>query len=47
MNETPELDPLELFDHVYENPRPALLEQRDFLARELASAIPSESGSAR
>jgi 2-oxoisovalerate dehydrogenase E1 component alpha subunit len=37
MNETPVLDPLELFDHVYANQRPALLEQRAFLARELAS----------
>jgi pyruvate dehydrogenase E1 component alpha subunit len=42
MNETPILDPLELFDHVYENQRPSLIEQREFLARELASA---ESGS--
>jgi pyruvate dehydrogenase E1 component alpha subunit len=38
MNEEPVIDPLELFDHVYENQRPALLEQREFLARELASA---------
>ncbi|MCU1481384.1 MAG: pyruvate dehydrogenase (acetyl-transferring) component subunit alpha [Subtercola sp.] len=36
MNETPELDPLELFDHVYSAERPALLEQRAFLAHELA-----------
>jgi pyruvate dehydrogenase E1 component alpha subunit len=42
MNETPILDPLELFDHVYENQRPALLEQREFLRQELASA---ETGS--
>jgi pyruvate dehydrogenase E1 component alpha subunit len=40
MNETPVLDPLSLFDHVYAQPRPALLEQREFLARELASIEP-------
>jgi pyruvate dehydrogenase E1 component alpha subunit len=38
MNEEPVLDPLELFDHVYSTPRPALLEQRAFLARELADS---------
>jgi pyruvate dehydrogenase E1 component alpha subunit len=38
MNEPPVLDPLELFDHVYASERPALVEQREFLARELASA---------
>ena len=42
MNENPVIDPLELFDHVYANERPALLEQRDFLARELAA---TETGS--
>jgi 2-oxoisovalerate dehydrogenase E1 component alpha subunit len=42
MNETPVLDPLELFDHVYIADRPNLREQRDFLAKELAS---TESGS--
>jgi 2-oxoisovalerate dehydrogenase E1 component alpha subunit len=47
MNETAVLDPLELFDHVYANQRPALLEQREFLANELASAIPNETGSAQ
>ncbi|MEC5175963.1 pyruvate dehydrogenase E1 component alpha subunit [Cryobacterium sp. MP_M5] len=31
-----EVDPLELFDHVYATPRPALAEQRAFLAAELA-----------
>ena len=40
MNETPFIDPLEIFDHVYAHPRPALLEQREFLARELASIEP-------
>ncbi|KGJ73531.1 pyruvate dehydrogenase [Cryobacterium roopkundense] len=30
------VDPLELFDHVYANPRPALAEQRAALAEELA-----------
>ena len=38
MNEEPVLDPLELFDHVYATPRPALLEQRAFLAKELADS---------
>ena len=33
-----ELDPLELFDHVYVNPRANLAEQREYLARELAFA---------
>jgi 2-oxoisovalerate dehydrogenase E1 component alpha subunit len=42
MNEAPILDPLELFDHVYVNERPALLEQRAFLERELAA---TEAGS--
>jgi pyruvate dehydrogenase E1 component alpha subunit len=37
MSEAPVLDPLELFDHVYVSERPALLEQRAFLERELAS----------
>lgn len=41
MNEEPVLDPLELFDHVYATPRAALLEQRAFLADELAATIPS------
>ena len=36
MNEAPELNPLELFDHVYVNERPALLDQRAFLERELS-----------
>jgi len=47
-----QVDPLELFDHVYASPRPALAEQRAFLAAELAehaaladqaSATPSSS----
>ncbi len=42
MSETPAVDPLELFDHVYVNERPALLEQRAFLERELAA---TEAGS--
>lgn len=41
MNSSPELDPLELFDHVYAAERPALLEQRAFLAAELAAAEPT------
>jgi pyruvate dehydrogenase E1 component alpha subunit len=42
MNEAPLIDPLELFDHVYVNERPSLLEQRHFLERELAA---TETGS--
>jgi 2-oxoisovalerate dehydrogenase E1 component alpha subunit len=42
MSQAPDLDPLELFDHVYVNERPALLEQRAFLERELAA---TEAGS--
>ena len=38
MNVEPVIDPLELFDHVYQADRPALREQRQFLADELASA---------
>jgi pyruvate dehydrogenase E1 component alpha subunit len=45
MNEVPDIDPLELFDHVYANQRPALLEQREFLANELASTIPAATKS--
>ncbi len=36
MNESPEIDPLELFEHVYSTPRTALAEQRAFLEQELA-----------
>ena len=36
MNAEPELDPLELFEHVYATPRAALEEQRSMLAEELA-----------
>jgi pyruvate dehydrogenase E1 component alpha subunit len=36
MTQSVEVDPLELFDHVYSTPRPALAEQRAFLAKELA-----------
>jgi pyruvate dehydrogenase E1 component alpha subunit len=48
MNTNPVLDPLELFDHVYAAERPALREQREFLARELAAteADTTESDSA-
>ncbi len=42
MNTEPVLDPLELFDHVYQADRPVMREQREFLARELAA---TESGS--
>ncbi|AMB58600.1 pyruvate dehydrogenase (acetyl-transferring) E1 component subunit alpha [Microterricola viridarii] len=46
MNETPVLDPLEVFDHVYSAARPALLEQRAFLANELAHTDTREAGAA-
>ncbi|WGW11143.1 pyruvate dehydrogenase (acetyl-transferring) E1 component subunit alpha [Saxibacter everestensis] len=38
MNAEVEIDPLSLFDHVYAEPRPALLEQRQFLADELSAS---------
>jgi pyruvate dehydrogenase E1 component alpha subunit len=38
MNQSPVLDPLELFDHVYAEQRSSLLEQRAFLENELATA---------
>ncbi|MGN6198704.1 pyruvate dehydrogenase (acetyl-transferring) E1 component subunit alpha [Humibacter sp.] len=38
MNESPHLDPLELFDHVYASPRASLAEQRAYLADELAAS---------
>jgi len=46
MNESPRLDPLELFDHVYSTPRASLAEQRDYLAQELSEAAlaPHETG---
>ncbi|MCU1470313.1 MAG: pyruvate dehydrogenase (acetyl-transferring) component subunit alpha [Glaciihabitans sp.] len=40
MSEEPAIDPLELFEHVYVNERANLVEQREFLARELASTEP-------
>jgi pyruvate dehydrogenase E1 component alpha subunit len=40
MNESPHLDPLELFDHVYATPRATLREQREYLEAELADATP-------
>ena len=41
-----DLDPLELFDHVYARPRAALLEQRARLEAELADAA-MHAGAAR
>ena len=41
-----EIDPLELFDHVYARPRAALLEQRARLEAELADAA-MHAGAAR
>ena len=43
-----DLDPLELFDHVYSRPRAALLEQRAALEAELAAgAFATHAGDAR
>jgi pyruvate dehydrogenase E1 component alpha subunit len=46
MNESPRLDPLELFNHVYSTPRASLADQRDYLAQELSEAAlaPHETG---
>jgi pyruvate dehydrogenase E1 component alpha subunit len=45
MNSERELDPLELFDHVYAAARPAMAEQRALLERELAqTAAHAEAG---
>ncbi len=38
MNQEPALDPMELFEHVYNEPRASLVEQRDALKAELANA---------
>ncbi|MBX3091073.1 MAG: pyruvate dehydrogenase (acetyl-transferring) E1 component subunit alpha [Cryobacterium sp.] len=45
MNAEPALDPMELFEHVYSSRRPALLEQRDALAAELADSPNAEEAS--
>ena len=37
MNQEPALDPMELFEHVYAEPTPQLLEQREQLRAELAA----------
>ena len=44
-----DLDPLELFDHVYARPRAALLEQRAALEAELAAGAfdAADAGAAR
>lgn len=44
MNAEPELDPLELFEHVYNEPRAALNEQRDALKAELDEDARHEGG---
>lgn len=46
MNAEAEIDPLELFDHVYAAERPALREQRDRLAAELAARDDAEGARA-
>ena len=42
MNRQADLDPLELFDHVYAAERPSLLEQRELLTQELAAEKTSD-----
>lgn len=44
MNAEPELDPMELFEHVYNEPRTALDEQRDALRAELDEHSDHEGG---
>jgi 2-oxoisovalerate dehydrogenase E1 component alpha subunit len=44
MNAEPAVDPLALFDHVYANPTPQLLEQREQVRAELAAAQDEEAG---
>ncbi|MFD0787654.1 pyruvate dehydrogenase (acetyl-transferring) E1 component subunit alpha, partial [Micromonospora azadirachtae] len=38
MNAQPTVDPLSLFDHVYAQPTPQLIEQREQIRAELAAA---------
>ena len=42
MNAQPEVDPLSLFDHVYAEPTPQLVEQREQVRAELAAARAEE-----
>ncbi len=44
MHTTPELDPLSLFDHVYAEPTPQLVEQREMVRAELAAVADEEGG---
>ncbi|ANJ08489.1 MULTISPECIES: pyruvate dehydrogenase (acetyl-transferring) E1 component subunit alpha [Streptomyces] len=44
MNRDPELDPMDLFAHVYAEPTPHLREQRALLRAELEAAAEAESG---
>ncbi|MGQ5602814.1 pyruvate dehydrogenase (acetyl-transferring) E1 component subunit alpha [Streptomyces sp. EKS3.2] len=46
MNQDPELDPMDLFDHVYAEPTPQLREQRELLRAELAAEAEAETGAA-
>ncbi|WP_448320682.1 pyruvate dehydrogenase (acetyl-transferring) E1 component subunit alpha [Streptomyces sp. CO7] len=48
MNQDPEIDPMELFAHVYAEPTPQLREQQEMLRAELeAEAHPKQEGTAR
>ena len=42
MNQTPTVDPLSLFEHVYAEPTPQLREQREQVRAELAAAQDQE-----
>ena len=42
MNQDPVLDPMDLFAHVYAEPTPQLLEQREQLRAELAAGTEPE-----
>ncbi|WP_434743997.1 pyruvate dehydrogenase (acetyl-transferring) E1 component subunit alpha [Micromonospora sp. SH-82] len=44
MNATPTVDPLSLFDHVYAEPTPQLVEQREQVRAELAAAEADRAG---
>ncbi|RGC67554.1 3-methyl-2-oxobutanoate dehydrogenase subunit alpha [Micromonospora sp. MW-13] len=44
MNAQPAVDPLSLFDHVYAEPTPQLVEQRELVRTELAAAAEPEDG---
>ena len=46
MNAYPEVDPMNLFEHVYAEPTPQLREQREMVRAEIAGAAHAAHGSA-